>query len=102
MFKQLNPIIHSPLRLSIMALLANMESADFNYIKEVTDATNGNISIQIQKLKEAEYITVAKTFKNNYSNTTYTITAKGREAFHEYIVSMKTYFDNEKLKNENE
>jgi DNA-binding MarR family transcriptional regulator len=95
MFKPLNPLIHSPLRLAIIALLANVESADFNYIKEITDATNGNISIQIQKLKEANYIRVSKTFKNNYSNTTCSITEEGKQAFNEYILSMKTYFENE-------
>jgi len=97
MFKPLNPLIHSPLRLSIIALLANVESADFNYIKEVTEATNGNISIQIQKLKEADYVSVTKTFKNNYPNTTCTITPKGKAAFNEYILSMRTYFKNESL-----
>lgn len=79
-----------------MALLVNVEKADFNQIKEVTQATNGNISIQIQKLKDANYVTVEKSFKNNYPNTTCTITKSGKAAFNEYILSMKTYFNNKK------
>ena len=93
MFKPLNPLIHSPLRLSIMAFLVKVEKADFNQIKEVTQATNGNISIQIQKLKEADYITIEKSFKNNYPNTTCSITNKGIKEFNEYILSMKSYFN---------
>ncbi|PVX50679.1 winged helix DNA-binding protein [Balneicella halophila] len=91
MFKKLNPLLHSQLRLAIMSLLVSDEKAEFTYIKEVTKATAGNISVQIQKLEEAGYLTVKKTFKNNYPNTTAHLTPKGLNAFEEYVNALKEY-----------
>ncbi len=91
MFKKLNPILHSQLRLAIMSLLVSEEKADFNRIKETTKATSGNISVQIQKLEKAKYIKVTKTFKNNYPNTELELTPTGLEAFEEYIETLKEY-----------
>jgi len=65
MFADLNPILHSQLRLAIISLLVSEEKADFARIKEVTKATSGNISVQIQKLEAAGYISIKKTFKEN-------------------------------------
>ena len=96
MFQPLDPLIHSPLRLAIISLLSNVKQADFNYIKEVTNATNGNISTQIQKLKEAGYITVKKTFKDNYPNTSCALTKNGQEAFTNYVLSIQSYIQNNK------
>ena len=70
MFKDLDPILHSQLRLSIVSILISVEEAGFTFIKESTGAAAGNISIQIKKLQEAGYVNVEKTFKNNYPNTT--------------------------------
>ncbi|MGZ4049512.1 MAG: transcriptional regulator, partial [Bacteroidia bacterium] len=61
MFKDLDPLLHSQLRLSIMSLLISVKEADFSFLKEKTGATAGNISVQITKLAEADYITVKKT-----------------------------------------
>ncbi len=91
MFKKLNPILHSQLRLAIMSLLVSEEKADFNRIKETTKATSGNISVQIQKLEQAKYIKVTKTFKNNYPHTELELTATGLNAFEEYIETLKEY-----------
>lgn len=91
MFKSLDPVLHSELRLAIMSLLIGLEQADFTYLKEKTRATGGNLSVQIQKLNEAGYIQVKKTFKDNYPLTTCRITAKGIKAFEEYVESIKTY-----------
>ncbi len=93
MFKDLSPILHSQLRLSIISLLMSVDEADFNHIKEITSATSGNISIQIKKLQEAGYIHVKKSFKNNYPNTTLSITKKGMKAFENYVNNLKQYIN---------
>lgn len=91
MYKDLDPLLHSQLRLAIISTLIANDEADFNYIKEITNATSGNISIQIKKLQEAGYIEVIKSFKNNYQNTSLKITKKGIKAFEEYVESLKQY-----------
>lgn len=91
MFKELDPLLHSQLRLAIVSLLIASEEADFNQVKEATNATSGNISIQIKKLQEAGYIDVLKSFKNNYQNTSLKITAKGLKAFENYVENLKQY-----------
>lgn len=91
MFNDLNPLLHQQLRLSVMSLLMNVKEADFTYIREKTGATAGNLSVQINKLAEAEYIQVKKSFKENYPLTTCSITPNGRIAFEEYVVSLQEY-----------
>ena len=91
MFKELDPILHSQLRLAIMSLLISVKEADFIFIKEKTNATAGNLSVQVQKLKEAGYIDVIKEFKDNYPNTTCKITRKGIDAFAEYVKALQQY-----------
>lgn len=93
MFKDLDPLLHSQLRLAIISLLVALEEADFNYIKEKTGATAGNLSVQISKLKEAEYIEVIKQFKDNYPLTTCKITKAGITAFENYVKSIKGYIN---------
>ena len=93
MFKDLDPILHSQLRLSIISTLMTVDEANFNFIKDTTNATSGNISIQIKKLEEAGYIKVEKSFKNNYPNTTLSITDKGRDAFEAYVNNLKNYIN---------
>jgi predicted transcriptional regulator len=96
MFKDLDPILHSQLRLSIVSILMTVEEANFSFIKETTKAAAGNISIQIKKLQDAGYIQVKKTFKNNYPNTTVSITKKGIEAFENYVTDLKKYINPKK------
>ena len=91
-FKELDPILHSQLRLAIVSLLINVESAEFNWLLEKTGATKGNLSIQISKLKEKGYIDVNKSFRNNYPLTSCSITKKGLEAFNNYINALSGYF----------
>ncbi len=91
MFKELDPILHAQLRLAIMSILMNVAEAEFTYIKEKTGATAGNLSVQIDKLKQAEYLTVTKSFKNNYPLTVCKITPKGRAAFEKYVKDLKSY-----------
>ncbi len=92
-FKELDPILHSQLRLAIVSLLIQNGEADFNSIKEKTNATAGNISVQLNKLKEAGYIEVIKTFQNNYPLTICKITFGGKAAFEKYIEALKSYMN---------
>ena len=91
MFKELNPLLHSDLRLGIMSILLSVEEAAFTYLKQETKATAGNLSVQIDKLSKAEYIEVIKTFKGKMPCTLCRITPKGIEAFEEYVEALKTY-----------
>ena len=91
MLKELNPLLHSELRLGIMSVLISVEEADFTYLKQETKATAGNLSVQIDKLSKAEYIEVTKTFKGKMPCTLCRITPKGIEAFEEYVEALKTY-----------
>ena len=93
MFNDLDPILHSQLRLSIISILMTVEEANFSFIKDATKAAAGNISIQINKLQKAGYINVVKSFKNNYPNTTIAITNKGKEAFETYVNDLKQYIN---------
>jgi DNA-binding MarR family transcriptional regulator len=93
MFNDLDPILHSQLRLSIVSILMSVDEANFNYIKQETKATSGNLSIQIKKLQDAGYIEVKKSFINNYPNTGLSITKKGVEAFEKYVANLKRYIN---------
>jgi DNA-binding transcriptional ArsR family regulator len=90
-FRELNPILHSQLRLAVISLLAGTEVAEFSYIREQTGSTEGNLSIQITKLKDAGYIDVKKQFRNNYPLTLCSITLLGRQKFIEYVDTLKDY-----------
>lgn len=91
MFKDLDPILHSQLRLAVISLLISVKEAEFTFLREKTNATAGNLSVQIQKLKEAGYIDVVKQFKDNYPQTICKITASGIKAFEEYVENLKSY-----------
>jgi DNA-binding transcriptional ArsR family regulator len=91
MFKDLDPILHSQLRLAVISILATVDSADFNFLKEETGATSGNLSVQLNKLKEAGYISVTKKFKGNYPHTTCKITRLGNQKFGEYVEALQGY-----------
>ena len=94
-FKELDPILHSQLRLAVISLLIGTEAAEFTYIREQTGATAGNLSIQITKLKDAGYIEVTKKFRNNYPQTLCSITTLGREKFTDYVNDLKEYLSPE-------
>jgi DNA-binding MarR family transcriptional regulator len=93
MFKDLNPILHSQLRLAVVSILITVKEAEFTYLREKTDATAGNLSVQINKLKEAGYIDVTKSFKDNYPQTICRITPEGVTAFEEYVKDLQTYLN---------
>lgn len=91
MFKDLDPILHSQLRLAVVSLLVKNAKMEFNDIKSETNATAGNLSVQLKKLEQAGYITITKTFKNNYPLTKAEITEKGLNAFDQYVKNIQQY-----------
>ena len=91
MFKDLDPILHSQLRLAIISLLMSVKEAEFTFLKEKTNASAGNLSVQIQKLKDAGYIEISKQFKDNYPQTVCKITKQGTKAFEQYVKALQGY-----------
>jgi DNA-binding transcriptional ArsR family regulator len=90
-FKDLDPILHSQLRLAVMSLLISVKEAEFTFLKEKTNSTAGNLSVQIQKLKDAGYIDVIKQFKDNYPQTVCKVTPAGVKAFEVYVKALQQY-----------
>ena len=92
-FKPLDPLLNSELRLAVMSLLIGVEKADFKFLKENTGATAGNLSVQLQKLSKAGYIKIKKSFKGNYPLTTCQSTPKGIAAFENHVEALKSYIN---------
>lgn len=93
MYEKLDPILNQQVRLAIVSILMKVKKADFTYLKELTKTTQGNLSHQLKKLREAKYIEVEKTFVNNYPKTTCKLTPKGKKAFINYVEQMKQYLN---------
>lgn len=91
MLKPLNPLLHSELRLAVVSILIGVEEADFVFLREQTGATAGNLSVQIDKLSQAGYIEVEKTFKGKMPRTVCRITPAGRAAMAEYVEALRQY-----------
>ena len=91
--KELDPLLHSQLRLAVMSILMNVDEADFVYLKEKTESTAGNLSVQIEKLSSAGYSAVEKGFQGRKPRTVCRITDQGRQAFEEYVNAIKTYLN---------
>mgnify|MGYP000239355940 CR=1 FL=1 len=89
--KELDPLLHSQLRLAVMSILMNVEEADFVYLRESTESTAGNLSVQLDKLSSAGYISVTKGFVGKKTRTTCRVTEKGRKAFENYVDALKQY-----------
>ena len=92
MFGPLDPVLHSQVRLAIMSILVGVQSAEFSYLLENVSTTKGNLSFQLNKLKEAGYIKVKKSFRGNYPLTTILIAEKGLLAYENYVNSIDDYF----------
>ncbi len=89
--KELNPLLHSQLRLAVMSVLLTVEEADFVFLKEKTGATAGNLSVQLDKLSVAGYIAVKKIFEGKKPRTLCRMTDEGKQAFEEYVEVLKEY-----------
>ncbi|WP_217694735.1 winged helix-turn-helix domain-containing protein [Algoriphagus marinus] len=90
-FKPLDPLLHSQLRLAVMSLLIAVEEAEFTFLKEKTESTAGNLSVQLDKLEKAGYISIEKSFRGKRPLTTCKITSKGLQAFEDYVENLKKY-----------
>lgn len=90
-YPQLDPLLHSQLRLAIMSLLMGVEQADFGYIKKQTEASAGNVSVQLNKLKDAGYVKIEKRFEKNYPKTICSVTEDGIAAFQNYVKALRNY-----------
>ena len=91
--KELDPLLHSQLRLAIMSILMNVDEADFSYLKEKTESTAGNLSVQLDKLTNAGYIDMEKQFVGKKPRTTCKVTETGRRAFAQYIEDLRGYLN---------
>lgn len=91
--KELDPLLHSQLRLAVMSILMNVEEADFVYLREKTESTAGNLSVQLDKLSSAGYISVEKGFVGKKTRTVCRITEEGRKAFEDYVEALKQYIN---------
>lgn len=91
--KELDPLLHSQLRLAVMSILMTVEEADFVYLKEKTESTAGNLSVQLEKLSKAGYIDVEKGFQGRKTRTVCRVTDKGSKAFNDYVDALRTYID---------
>lgn len=92
MFQDLDPLLHSQVRLAIMSLLINVKTAEFSYLLENINTTKGNLSFQLTKLNEAEYVIITKSLKGNYPLTICEISEKGINAYETYVNSISEYF----------
>ena len=93
LFEPLNPLLHSQLRLAIMSLLMRTNEADFTFLQKQANASAGNLSVQVNKLKAAGYIEVIKQFKEYYPQTVCKITPFGKEAFEIYVRALQAYLN---------
>jgi DNA-binding MarR family transcriptional regulator len=82
---KIDEVIHGRLRLGVMAYLANAEVADFNKLKGLLDVTQGNLSVQLRKLEDAQYVTIEKGYLGRKPRTQVRITPAGRKAFAAYL-----------------
>ncbi len=89
--KELDPLLHSQLRLAVMSILMNVEEADFVYLREKTESTAGNLSVQLDKLTAAGYISLEKGFVGKKPRTVCRVTDLGRRAFAAYVAALRTY-----------
>lgn len=92
-FKPLDPLLHSQLRLAVMSLLISVEEAEFTFLKEETQSTAGNLSVQLDKLEKAGYIAIEKSFRGKRPLTTCKITSEGLKAFEAYVENLKKYIE---------
>jgi DNA-binding transcriptional ArsR family regulator len=90
-FKSLDPVLHAQLRLAVMSVLVSVREAEFTALRKKTGATAGNLSVQLQKLRDAGYIEIIKQFRDNYPQTICRVTPAGEQAFHQYALNLKSY-----------
>ena len=93
-YQKIDDVIHSRIRTAIMAVLVTVDEAEFTFIREKINATDGNLSVHLKKLEESNYITVTKKFVERKPHSIYRITEKGRKAFMDYIQILENIVKN--------
>ena len=93
MKKNLDKIFLNQIRLEVMSILLTVDNCNFSFLKEKTNASQGNLSIQLKKLKGVGYIKIEKTFQNNYPKTKCRITSRGKKSFEKFFNTLKAYKD---------
>jgi len=93
-YQKINDVLHSRIRTAIMAVLISVDEAEFTFIRDKINATDGNLSVHLKKLEEHKYITVDKKFVNRKPVSTYRITDEGRNAFADYIRILESIIKN--------
>jgi len=89
---ELNPLIHQPTRLRIMAALVSLDEgdgADFVFLRDLLGLTDGNLSVHLRRLEEAGYVAVEKTFVERRPRTWLRATSEGREAFSAHVDALE-------------
>ena len=89
-YHEIDDVIHSRIRTAIMAVLISVDEAEFTFIRDKINATDGNLSVHLKKLEEHKYISVVKEFVDRKPVSRYTITEDGRKAFEEYIKKLES------------
>ena len=89
-YQEIDDVIHSRIRTSLMAVLVSVDEADFNFLKEKVKATDGNLSVHLKKLEDAGYVSVQKIFVERKPVSRYKITSKGYKAFDSYIKKLES------------
>ena len=95
-FSELDPLLHSQLRLAVVSILVSVVEAEFTFLREKTGATAGNLSVQLEKLNSEGYISIEKSFRNKRPLTTCRITPKGIRQFESYVQAIQAYLQPEK------
>ena len=95
-YQKIDDVIHSRIRTAIMAVLVTVDEAEFTFIRDKINGTDGNLSVHLKKLEDHNYIGVTKKFIERKPHSIYKITEKGRKAFEEYIKYLETVIKNKK------
>lgn len=92
----IDPMIHAPIRLAALSILVTVQNANFTFLKESINTTDGNLSTHLTKLEEAGYIKIEKSFKDKKPQTVYSMTDQGRDAFTKYLDNLEKIIKNQK------
>jgi DNA-binding HxlR family transcriptional regulator len=90
-YQQIDDTLHSRIRLSVVAALVSVDTAEFNFLKDMVKTTDGNLSTHLKKLEDAGYISSKKRFVNRKPQTKYKITEKGKHALEEYVDTLERF-----------
>lgn len=101
-YTQLDAIIHSRIRLAVMAALASVGDVEFTFLREQTGATDGNLGTHLRKLEDTGYISVKKSFVKRKPISRYSLTTKGRKAFSAYVQRLERLVGNVQTSGEKE